>query len=438
MATLIGFYPWILQNVDALIFNSLGAGPGAFGSGGTIVSGQYGRPGYQLRASSIAGLGGSRNGLDVELGINGLGDAAANTYVARPYFALEALPSGENALVAAIGSSADLGFAFRVKPDGTMEAGYRDGTGGSYTNGTLVGLTAATVPICPQRWYRIDFRLSRAANPWVLKWQVNGVAQTDISIPLAASTATMFLTNSYAHDFSLPTNRQVAYFADLAVSNTAADYPLGPGRSIALYPSAVQVSGAAGAYTDEAGNAVTTGSAYWRNVADALFPFQNGTAPAVTGDGKSLRMVGPRNIADTLGLAIDDYALASGESCGGVQAWYQVYRSAVVPTANHRLRLVTTGGVSTQVTGEVGVGGGTVSAVAWGTFGRVRCATGLGAITQQKLTDLSLLWLPVANDANPATVYHALSGLYVEAHILFPSEAWDALGCPPELWGVVP
>ncbi len=86
-------------------------------------------------------------------------------------------------------------------------------------------------------WHRIDWKVDISANPWVLSWSVDGVAQTGTTVARAADTFDYFaygLQASTSGDF---------YFDDLVLSGTAADYPLG--ECIVLGATADQTAAAA-------------------------------------------------------------------------------------------------------------------------------------------------------------------------------------------------
>lgn len=116
-------------------------------------------------------------------------------------------------LVQAFGSVATL--YFRVNMNG--------GTPFAYTvsnDGTDKG-TQATGTITLDAWHRITFRANVAANPWVIDWQFDGVAQTQSTPAISADSFIGFDLGNMDAAAGL-----LAYFDDWVIANNTADYPL--------------------------------------------------------------------------------------------------------------------------------------------------------------------------------------------------------------------
>lgn len=77
-------------------------------------------------------------------------------------------------------------------------------------------------------WHLLEFYINRSANPWVVKWRVNGVDMTDATANIAATTSDWVFLGKNANE------TVNADFDDVAVSRTAADYPLGDGKGVIL------------------------------------------------------------------------------------------------------------------------------------------------------------------------------------------------------------
>lgn len=71
-------------------------------------------------------------------------------------------------------------------------------------------------------WYSLDIRYNVGTNPRTAEWQVDGVAQTDVTS--AEATATSVSSIQLGADSSTISDM---YFDDLMVSSTSADYPIG-------------------------------------------------------------------------------------------------------------------------------------------------------------------------------------------------------------------
>jgi hypothetical protein len=101
------------------------------------------------------------------------------------------------------------GMGFQIKTDGTIV---------SYMGG-VEGVTGPNVS--DNVWHRLTFRLDTSANPWVLKWSVDGVAQTDDTLAQAADTT----SNPQHRVGHYATATGVTFdIDDMLVSFTAADY----------------------------------------------------------------------------------------------------------------------------------------------------------------------------------------------------------------------
>lgn len=112
----------------------------------------------------------------------------------------------------------------------TLNGGPRFGIDGAthkfgWVNGTAQTMDSlSTVTPNAGQWYRLDVRLSQTVKPWVIDYQFDGVAETQITYPsLPSTTNGVYL--GHTTGFTVPV--QVNY-DDAAVSQTSADYPIGP------------------------------------------------------------------------------------------------------------------------------------------------------------------------------------------------------------------
>jgi len=81
-------------------------------------------------------------------------------------------------------------------------------------------------------WHRVDFKFITSANPWTLDWQVDGVAQTQVTDALAASNTTGWRVGS-----TVTTHDLVVELDDVVISQTSGDYPLGEYEVQSLLPT---------------------------------------------------------------------------------------------------------------------------------------------------------------------------------------------------------
>jgi hypothetical protein len=147
---------------------------------------------------------------------------------------MESLPGADvNALVT-INASAGTNFQFGYQAaTQKLEAGF-----GSSKQ------TAATT-ISAGQWYLIDLKVDTTANPNTADWRIDGVAQAQASVAQAATTLTNVTWGGGNNN-----NVFTAYFDDLLVTSSAADYPIGDGRIQSLLPDGVT------AVNDPAGSTV--------------------------------------------------------------------------------------------------------------------------------------------------------------------------------------
>jgi hypothetical protein len=110
--------------------------------------------------------------------------------------------------------------------------GYDQSVNKLYANIGSSGDTYWATTLAVDTWYRVDFRANCSGTTWTMDWQVNGVAQTQVSIFVGAAD-TFATTNVGVQD----TGTCVLYFDDIVMSATTGDYPIGAGQVDALLPT---------------------------------------------------------------------------------------------------------------------------------------------------------------------------------------------------------
>lgn len=135
--------------------------------------------------------------------------AGQKVAVARFYIKLDTLPSAGIEL-------ATLG-GFRLGYDSTHQSfGVIAGTSQDFTGNHSAAISAG-------RWYLIDMRADQSASTWVLDWQIDRVAQTQLAfVNPAANVSDIYLGHTTGFPVSV-----TAHYDDAVVSNTWADYPIG-------------------------------------------------------------------------------------------------------------------------------------------------------------------------------------------------------------------
>jgi hypothetical protein len=113
------------------------------------------------------------------------------------------------------------------------------------------------------RWYLLDLRVTFNTNPRTIDWQLDGVAQTQVSVAVAASTSSGVVQFG---EFT-NTNAYTAYFDDIAVTTSSATYPLPNGNIRSIVPDGVTaVTDASSRLKDDANAAVTNGGTLWNRL----------------------------------------------------------------------------------------------------------------------------------------------------------------------------
>jgi hypothetical protein len=226
---LTGFEHGVISSVGSGLFSAIAA------SGGTLTA-QTAIKRSGLRALQVAKTGTGTCFVAYT--------PAGRQVVTRVYLYFDDLPTA-NMNVLSIGhSSAACTVSFR-QSDSRLRLSPQSGT---IIDGPV---------IVADTWYRIDIHVDASANPWVVKWQVDGSAQTDGSAPVAAADLTFVRLGSSTTDLGTP------YYDDWMVSLTAADYPLGPGQIIDLKPNADGThSIVLGGFADASGALISLSTAF--------------------------------------------------------------------------------------------------------------------------------------------------------------------------------
>jgi hypothetical protein len=145
--------------------------------------------------------------------------------VFRAYVYLQTLPPSTDIRNPIVGFAVTGGLNYAV--------GYDPATGlWGATAGTALSLLTGP-PAVAGRWYRIEGKASVGASPHTIDWSVDGVPQTQVT---RAATATAFI--AFRHGCSFQTTNPTNYIVnvdDVTLSETLADYPLGPGLVAGLH-----------------------------------------------------------------------------------------------------------------------------------------------------------------------------------------------------------
>lgn len=141
--------------------------------------------------------------------------STTDKFTYRLYIRFDTLPSVSSLVTDVFVAGANIPGAYYNASDGKIYAG--TGTG---------ALGATGVAITTGSYLRYDVRVNISANPWLVDVQVEGVACGQKSLGVAAATSSIIECTMGAGGSSFTVD---AYYDDFVLSNTVADYPIGPG-----------------------------------------------------------------------------------------------------------------------------------------------------------------------------------------------------------------
>lgn len=200
-----GFETGAVPSVNGGVWSNVTGSP-------TVTSTNPNTGTYALNFNVTAAIG--RAGKDL--------GSASYVQVARFYVRLNSLPSEEVRLflmAKTAGSTNNIYFGYS-----NTQNKFFVSTGGTYT------YSANT--ISAGQYYLIDLRGDSSGANTIIDWSINGTSQTQGSVAVTADTQTGWrLGNNDAKTWN-------ANFDDLVISVTSADYPIGPGGTELIKPSA--------------------------------------------------------------------------------------------------------------------------------------------------------------------------------------------------------
>ena len=112
-------------------------------------------------------------------------------------------------------------------------------------------MSQASTTISAGAWVRLDVRLVANTNPRTAAWQVDGVAQADVSFAGTASTVRALRLGS-----TVGADVYTVNFDDVMASATASDYPIGEGSVLPLRPDGVGTHNVPGSFLHDDGSAI--------------------------------------------------------------------------------------------------------------------------------------------------------------------------------------
>lgn len=143
--------------------------------------------------------------------------AGSSRQIGSYYLRMEDLPAATSQ-VWFVSDGAANSAIFKVTSGGVLQA--------------FIGSTSQNGPtLSADTWYRVDYDFNLSGNPRLLSWQVDGSAQTQVSVAVAASTISTLYLGTTASD------TVNAYISDPVISNTSGDYPIGAHKTEQLLPN---------------------------------------------------------------------------------------------------------------------------------------------------------------------------------------------------------
>jgi hypothetical protein len=225
--------------------------------------------------------------------------AASQHIICRAWIRINSATGTPQIMATDTSTGNDAGIRYNASTS-RFEAGADGGTyvasSGTYPTGT---------------WNLIEFYVNRSANPWVIKWAINGVPQTDATRSLAAA-------NSDFVFFGKNSSQTVNFDADdVAVSRTAADYPLGDGKGVLLSVDPSGTASASDGGTDFrrfTANGTIDGSWNATNVRNAVTE-----VPPLIGASATGAVQITTDTSNYMNFPMTTYALGTGESVNGAR-----------------------------------------------------------------------------------------------------------------------
>ncbi len=220
-------------------------------SGGGLFSGVVSVGGTNVTASAAAARSGGY-GLRIQTtDIFNFGYATRSTFgaiqVARLSIQLPTLPSPATSDADLALFNANTGSDLTIMYQGSSQKlALRIGTG------TPVAMSGA---FSAATWYGLDIRYNVGTDPRTAEWQVNGVAQTDVTSVEAIATS----VSSVQLGADSGTSSDM-YFDDVMVSSMSVDYPIGNVTITRLLPDGMGTSSGATNFANNGGTAIDANS----------------------------------------------------------------------------------------------------------------------------------------------------------------------------------
>jgi hypothetical protein len=146
--------------------------------------------------------------------------SAGKTFVGRFYIQLATLPTTDRIVY----SITTAGHKIQILWD-YSQTSFSIGVDGATTQ-------LGSVTVAAGVWYCIDVKAVTSANPWLVDWQIDGSAQTQLSYAHAAEDMSVL-------DYGIrTTGAWTIYIDDIVHSVTSGDYPIGAGGTVGLRPNA--------------------------------------------------------------------------------------------------------------------------------------------------------------------------------------------------------
>ena len=166
---------------------------------------------------------------------------ATNVVVARFAIRLSALP-GVNSNLAYVDSGTDLVFGYNAASQ-------------RFTLNVGASTASSANTVSAGTWYVIDLRYDLRNNPHLGDWEIDGVAQGQVTRAAAATTANAFALGATANPSIYTAN-----YDDIFVANQLTAYPVGNGKVVRLVPNGVGTHNTPGNFRNDDATAINATS----------------------------------------------------------------------------------------------------------------------------------------------------------------------------------
>jgi len=202
-------------------------------------------------------------------------------------------------------------LCYNITAASTAHRIYVDSSGYCWAKSGTSSAVGGSFQMVAETWYRVDVTINVSANPQLMDWAINGIAQDQASVANNSST----LSYTYIGTYNAVAHYE-AYYDDIAITSLGSDYPIGEGKVVALWPNADGTHNNSSGYLTNAAGGVIDGS--------SVYAYAQMNNP-LTGSAKYVKQI---DIAasEYVTINFDDWNVANGTP--RYVYGYEAYKSA--------------------------------------------------------------------------------------------------------------